>query len=84
MNSVYPPLGKACGVARTQTRQITLVGLKRRPDDGLVVDKRVCKLRAQVHVQIMTVDFSSMLICATDFACISTSNAVEKIGNRAA
>ena len=42
--------------ACTPTRRINLVGLKRRPEDGRVGDKGVCKDCALVHGQIMTGD----------------------------
>ena len=73
-NSVYPPRRDASQGARTQTRRINLVGLNRRPEDGRVGDKGVCKLRARVHTQIMTGDLPSVLICAIGFASIARAN----------
>ena len=73
-NSVYPPRRDARQGAGTQTRRINLVGLNRRPEDGRVGDKGVCKVCARVHAQIMTEDLPRVLICAIDFASIARPN----------
>ena len=73
-NSVYPPRRDASQGARTQTRRINLVGLKRRPEDDRVAHKGVCKLHALVHAQIMTVDLSRVLLFSTDFASFVAPN----------
>ena len=69
--SVHPPRRDASQGARTQTRRINLVGLNRRPEDGRVGDKGVCKVCARVHAQIMTGDLPRVLICAIGFASIA-------------
>ena len=70
-NSVYPPRREVWQVARRQTRRINLVGLNRRPECGRVGGIGDCKVGAQVHAQIMTVDLARGLIVAPEFASIT-------------
>ena len=72
--SVYLPRRAVNQGAKPQTRRINLVGLNRRPADGRVGDKGVCKLCARVHAQIMTGDLPRVLICAIDFASTARPN----------
>ena len=52
-NSIYLPRDEVCKRRRTHTRQINLVGLKRRPEWPIVVASG-CKLASRLLEQIMT------------------------------
>ena len=69
-NSVYPPRRDTSQGERTQTRRINLVGLKRRPEDGLVGGIGVCKLGVRMHAQIMASEMACVLFGVADIAQI--------------
>ena len=52
--SVYLPRRDVNQGAQNQTRRINLVGLNRRPEDGLVGAIGVCQLGVRGHAQFMT------------------------------